>query len=32
MIDEEHRGSVRRVLLADDVELDIAELPCEAAE
>src|SRR5260370_25153811 len=32
MIDEEHRGTMRRVLLADDVELDIAEFPREATE
>src|SRR5882672_8825671 len=32
MIDKEHCGTVCRVLLADDVELDVAELPCEAAE
>src|SRR4051794_41918492 len=32
MIDEENRGTMLRVLLADDVELDIAELPCETTE
>src|SRR5271166_4108007 len=32
MIDEKHRGTACRVLLADHVEFDVAELTCGAAE